>query len=113
MILWLDAHISPKIGSWLHDQFNLNAVHVRDLNLRESEDPDIFNEARKADAVVMTKDEDFVILLERLGSPPQVIWLTCGNTSNAHLKDILTETLPTVLALLEKGEPLVEITGSI
>jgi predicted nuclease of predicted toxin-antitoxin system len=25
---------------------------------------------------VLTKDSDFVLLLEQLGSPPQVLWLT-------------------------------------
>jgi predicted nuclease of predicted toxin-antitoxin system len=40
----------------------------------------------------MTKDSDFVALLDRFGPPPQVIWITCGNTSNARLKEILTIT---------------------
>jgi predicted nuclease of predicted toxin-antitoxin system len=52
-----------------------------------------------------------VELLERLGPPPQVIWLTCGNTSNANLQSILTVTLPKAIALLQAGEKLVEITG--
>jgi predicted nuclease of predicted toxin-antitoxin system len=60
----------------------------------------------------MTKDRDFVELVERYGSPPQVIWLTCGNTSNARLKEILTVTLPDALELLRSGERLVEITGN-
>jgi predicted nuclease of predicted toxin-antitoxin system len=60
----------------------------------------------------MTKDRDFVDFVERYGSPPQVIWLTCGNTSNARLKEILTATLPDALELLRSGERLVEITGN-
>ena len=39
----------------------------------------------------MTKDSDFVLLLDKLGAPPQVIWVTCGNTSNARLKEVLNE----------------------
>jgi len=46
----------------------------------------IFNEAKKADTIVITKYIDFSILQERLGSPPKIIWLTCGNTSNKRLK---------------------------
>ncbi len=112
MTLWLDAHVSPKLVPWFHDQFNLEAVHVRDLKLREAEDPDIFEAARNANAVVMTKDEDFVLLVERLGPPPQVIWLTFGNTSNTRVKEILMQALPIAVESLEKGEPLVEITGT-
>ncbi|WP_331001431.1 DUF5615 family PIN-like protein [Nostoc sp. WHI] len=50
-------------------------------------------------------------LVDRLGTPPQVIWLTCGNTSNARLKEILNSTLPEALELLRSGEALVEIRG--
>lgn len=57
----------------------------------------------------MTKDSDFIDLLERHGPPPQIIWLRCGNTSNARLKQLLTRALPPVLEILGGGEPLVEI----
>ena len=51
MILWLDAHISPKLVPWIHDTFGMDVLHVRDLGLRETEDPDIFYKARAADAI--------------------------------------------------------------
>jgi len=44
-----------------------------------------------------------------LGSPPQIIWLRCGNTSNERLREIFQRTLHNALALLEAGEVLVEI----
>lgn len=109
MIIWVDAQLSPVIASWVTKTFALTAYAVRDLGLREATDRQIFLSARGASAVVMTKDGDFVRLLEELGPPPQVIWLTCGNTSNAHLKQILTGALPRAVKLLESGEPLVEI----
>ena len=59
---------------------------------------------------MLTKDRDFVLLLERLGPPPQIVWLTIGNTSNAHLTRILSKSLGSAFDLLGKGEPLVEIT---
>ena len=57
----------------------------------------------------MSKDRDFVALLERHGPPPQVIWMTCGNTSNQRLRDVLRRSLPETVKLLEDGEALVEI----
>lgn len=51
-------------------------------------------------------------MVVRQGAPPQVIWLTCGNTSNASLKSMLTVTLSSALELLRAGEPLVEIGDS-
>ena len=59
----------------------------------------------------MTKDSDFVDLVERLGPPPKIIWLTCGNTSNARLREILSATLLQALELLRTDETLVEIRG--
>ena len=42
-----------------------------------------------------------------------VLWVTCGNTSNASLREILTKRLSTAIALLQKGEPLIEISDAI
>lgn len=60
----------------------------------------------------MTKDADFMRLLEKHGAPPQVIWITCGNTSNARMREVLVEALPKALAILDQGESLIEISGS-
>jgi predicted nuclease of predicted toxin-antitoxin system len=109
MTLWLDAQLPPALAAWIAATFGVEARAVRDLGLRDAKDPPIFQAARAAGAVVMTKDRDFVELLRRLGPPPKVIWVTCGNTSNARLRDILTRVLPAALALLERGESLVEI----
>ena len=109
MILWLDAQISPRLCSWIAQRFAVEAVHVRDLGLREAEDPQIFERARTAGVVVLTKDQDFVELVRRLGTPPQVLWLTCGNMPNARLKAVLLGTLRDALDLLHQGEAFVEI----
>ena len=113
MTLWIDAHISPQLAPWIHDTFGIDVFHVRDLDLREAEDPDIFYKTREADAIVITKDRDFVELLERLGSPPKIIWCTCGNTSNARLRTIFSKTLSDALNLLNQGERLVEISDTV
>ena len=94
---------------WIARQFGVEAKHVRDLDLRQSEDAEIFDRARKAGVVVFTKDEDFVELVRRLGTPPQVLWLRCGNMSNARLKNLLDRTLPDAIELLDHSEPIVEI----
>ena len=109
--LWVDAQLSPSLAGWLRRTFGVDAEAVRDLGLRDAEDPDIFARARSAGAAVLTKDSDFVTLLERYGAPPQVVWLTCGNTSNAHLRVLLATAWPRVAALLAAGEPLVEVSG--
>ena len=110
MIIWTDAQLFPAIAVWIENNFDVEAVALRDLGLRDAEDLEIFEEAKKAGAVVLTKDSDFVSLLERLDAPPKIIWLTCGNTSNANLKIILSKTLQDAIDFLERGENIIEIS---
>lgn len=109
MTIWVDAQLSPAIATWITNRLGVTAVALRDLGLRDAEDPEIFETAKAQGVIIMTKDRDFVNLVDRLGSPPQIIWLTCGNTSNARLQEILSATLLDALELLRAGEALVEI----
>jgi predicted nuclease of predicted toxin-antitoxin system len=111
MTVWIDAQLPPGIAAWIKQNFSINAFALRDLGLRDAEDIDIFKAAKIADAVIMTKDSDFLNLLNKFGPPPQVLWLTCGNTSNQHLQQILAVALPEALIMLEKNEKLIEIGG--
>ena len=65
--------------------------------------------ARAAGVVVVTKDLDFVEMVERLGPPPQVLWLTCGNTSNRQLRRIFDRRFREVKEMFDSGESLVEV----
>jgi predicted nuclease of predicted toxin-antitoxin system len=109
--VWIDAQVSPALARWLREELGVDAVAVRELGMRTAEDPEIFAGARHEGAVVLTKDSDFVDLVARIGPPPQIIWLTCGNTSNAYLRGILRNAWPHINALLAAGEPLVEVGG--
>jgi len=111
--LWIDAQLSPALAEWIGEALGIEAAAVRDLGLAEADDRDIFDAARNADAVVMTKDRDFVELLDRLGPPPQVIWLTCGNTSNAYLRALLGRSWTTINRLIASGEALVEVSAGM
>ena len=57
----------------------------------------------------MTKDTDFVGLLDQHGPPPQLMLVTCGNTSNARLRRLIEDAWPAILPMLERGEALIEI----
>lgn len=111
MIIWIDAQLSPSIVRWISEEFQIEAVAVRDLGLRDATDEEIFAAARKESVIIMTKDADFPQLLEAKGPPPKIIWLTCGNTSNVYLKTILKKTLRKTIEFLDSGENLVEISN--
>ena len=112
MTIWIDAQLSPAIASWMRQNFPVDAVALRDIGLRDAEDEEIFVAAKSQGVVLLTKDSDFLDLLDRFGPPPQVLWLTCGNTSNAHLKQILSATLAEAITLLEAGERLIDVSDA-
>ncbi len=113
MTVWIDAQLSPDLAIWFQRSLSVTAIPVRELQLRDATDEAIFQAARVAKAVVLTKDSDFVRLLERRGPPPQVVWLTCGNTSNLALTRILERSWEAVSAMIAAGEALVEISGAL
>lgn len=110
-MIWVDAHLSPALARWITAECQHPARPVRDLGLRQAKDQQIFDAARQPGIIILTKDADFAELVERLGPPPQVLWLTCGNTGEAALRVLLKTALPRALQLLEQGECLVEISG--
>ncbi|MEM9830351.1 MAG: DUF5615 family PIN-like protein [Bacteroidota bacterium] len=109
MTILVDAQLSPHLAPWITRTFSIEAFSVGYLGYRDAADTEIFEYARTAGAIVMTKDDDFVRLHYQQGSPPKIIWLTCGNTSNDHIKKILRNKLPQVLEMLNTSD-LVELT---
>lgn len=107
MTIWLDNHLSPALARWIAERFGEACIQVRDLG--RAPDRDVFSAAQGAARVLVTKDADVAELVARLGPPPAIILLTCGNTSTAHLRTILASRLSTALDLIATGEPLVEI----
>lgn len=112
MTIWIDAQLSPSLALWINQ--SLEGIEARSLwalGLRDALDMDIFQQAKKAGVILMTKDDDFVQLVQTFGPPPAIILVNCGNTSNARMRGILSRQLNFILELIKGGEPLVEITG--
>ncbi|ELR99773.1 DUF5615 family PIN-like protein [Gloeocapsa sp. PCC 73106] len=112
MKFWIDAQLPPSLANWLKENFQVEAWALRDLGLRDAEDMDIFNSAKNQTIVIITKDSDFIELVTRFGTPPQILWVTCGNVTNRNLKEIFQQTFSKATNLLEEGEAVVEIGDS-
>lgn len=111
--IWIDAQLSPSLAAWVNSNYtHIQAQSVRALGLRDATDIEIFKQAKEKQAIVMTKDDDFIRLLEQLGTPPAIIWITAGNTSNAKMQEILSMHLEKAVELIKAGEPLIEISKS-
>ncbi len=104
----VDAQLPPALARWLVSEGH-DASHVLDHGLESAPDEQIWAYAKKADAALITKDEDFSILAARETGGPKVVWIRRGNVSRRELLLWLGPLLPDVCKALEQGEILVEI----
>lgn len=109
MKFWLDAQLPPSLAIWLTETFAVEAIALRSIGLRDASDQEIFKAAGQASTTAITKDSDFAELIYRLGAPPKIVWITCGNSSNAHIRQLLGSTFLDAMKPLETGETIVEI----
>ncbi|HEY0412382.1 MAG TPA: DUF5615 family PIN-like protein [Allosphingosinicella sp.] len=101
----IDAQLPPGLCGWLQAKGH-QAEHVFALKMARASDAEIAARASEAGAVLISKDEDF--LMSRGGGDLQFLWLRCGNMTNRALGEWLEPRWSVVEAMLEQGEALVE-----
>lgn len=109
MKFWVDAQLPPALAQWLAEHHGVEARSLRDLGMRDAADAEIFEAARQQGIVVISKDSDFVDLVSRHGTPPQLLWVTCGNVTNRRLQAVFDKTFAEAIFALKAGQPIVEI----
>jgi predicted nuclease of predicted toxin-antitoxin system len=108
--IWLDNHLSPALARWIETTVGMPCRAIRDLGLARASDRDVFEAARAGRVqAILTKDRDFAELGARLGPAPGIILLTTGNATTANLIRVLSPHLGAALAMIERGDPVVEI----
>src|SRR5215217_9119277 len=99
----VDAQLPPALARHLMD-LGHHAEHVAELGLERAPDREIHDCAVSRSAILITKDEDFVIQRAFQGGGPVIIWMRIGNTSKRELLARVTRAWPAILAALERGE---------
>ena len=110
MTFWIDANLDPDLAAWLGARYRIIAKPIREIGLREAADSMLIAAAKRfGDIVIITKDADFGAYAKRHGSPPQCLWLRCGNLSTVQMQSWLAVAFPDALRRLELAEACVEI----
>lgn len=107
-VYWIDAQLPLALARWICAR-GVVARHVMELDLLETPDHEIFTHARASGSVIISKDEDFVRLLEQYGPPPRVVWVTVGNVRNVALLALFERVWDEVCRQLDANEALVEV----
>ena len=90
---------------------DIKASHVTEIGLAAAPDSVIWSHAAATDAVLVTKDEDFVLLRALDNRGPAVIWVPLGNTTNRVLSERFAEKFPEIVAALARGNTIIEISA--
>lgn len=101
----VDAQLPPVLCVWLRERGHA-AVHVSEIGMLAAKDAALASRAEAEGEVLVTKDEDFVVL--RLPDRFALLWLRCGNATNAALAVWLEPRWERISGLLEGGERFVE-----
>jgi predicted nuclease of predicted toxin-antitoxin system len=88
MKLLFDENLSPKLPNRLRDLFP-NSLHVRDVGMKATNDPVVWNYAKDNNLMIVSKDSDMHDLSLIFGNPPKVIWLRLGNCSTLQIENLL------------------------
>ena len=109
MKILLDANISWKLVNKLKPIFG-ECAHVDLIGLNvPADDIDIWNYAFENDYVIITKDNDFLDLLELKGYPPKIVLLRTGNNSSTGLMELLINKKSMIEDLKNNEYGLLEI----
>lgn len=102
----IDAQLPPALCGWLRERGH-QAVHVFEIGMVAASDAEIAARAEADDAVLVSKDEDFITL--RLPDRFAFLWLRCGNASNRALLEWLEPRWTQTETLLAARERFVEV----
>jgi predicted nuclease of predicted toxin-antitoxin system len=86
--LLFDENLSHKLVRALEDLFP-GSEHARTLGLKAADDRLIWEQAKRDDLSIVSKDSDFYQRSLLFGHPPKVIWIRRGNCSTVAVEAIL------------------------
>ena len=104
----IDAQLPPQLCKFFVERGHV-ANHVFESFQRDADDDVIFDFAKLASLVVVTKDDDFVRRSDALDAPSQILWLRIGNCRNPALFAALASAWANIVAARERGERVVEL----
>ena len=106
----IDAQLPPRLAEWIRGRGH-EVVHVREVDLVQAADGRIWDLALTTDAVIVTKDRDFMQWCLVRRPAPQIVWLKFGNIGTAALIARVEMAWPKIVAGLERRLQVVQVGG--
>jgi predicted nuclease of predicted toxin-antitoxin system len=97
MKVLFDQNLSPRLAMALQPLLP-GSAHVRDFQLQEAEDWEVWNHAAIYGFAIATKDTDFLHRSYIQGHPPKVIYIAVGNCTTARVEQLFRSYLAELTA---------------
>ena len=91
MRLLFDQNLSYRLVARLSDVYD--SQHVRDVEMKEVPDTEVWNYARREGFTIVSKDADFHQRSLVFGFPPKVVWVKLGNCSTKSVEQLLRDSV--------------------
>ncbi len=99
MKLLLDQNLSHRLAGRLDDLFP-QSTHVRLVQLDRASDDKLWEYAKSNGYCIVTQDADFAERSRLYGSPPNVVWLRCGNCTPLQVERMLRQNAPVIIEMI-------------
>ncbi len=101
MKLLLDSNISFRLAKYLEPYFS-EIIHVDHCVLiAPATDLAIWEYAYQNNLIIVTKDDDYLDILNLKGFPPKIVLLKIGNQKNKYILQSLTDNINDIVDLFE------------
>lgn len=105
----IDGNLPPKLSGLFQGRGH-DAAHIKDLAMDRARDIEIWKQANREHAVIVTKDKDFASLaISRADACPVILVRTVNVRSKALLARF-ESALKDLVCALDNGETLIELT---
>lgn len=105
MKLLFDNNLSINLPRTVVSNFP-DSKHISELAIERSTDRQLFDFAGKNNFTIVTKDKDFYHLLNTLGPPPKIVWLSIGNCSNKKVIELFAKHQKQIAEFIKSSRSL-------
>jgi len=104
----VDAQLPLTLAKWLRGR-DCDALHVLECDRAQTKDRDLWTFAEQEERIVISKDEDFLILACRPGDTGRLLWIRLGNCRTSTLLTVLNRQWETIARAFQEGQQIVEV----
>ena len=104
----VDSQLPPALARFLSSR-GVDCIHVLDVDLASASDRTIWKYALLMNLIIISKDEDFLHMVNTSASEGRFVWIRVGNCSKRKLLADVESVWPKIEARLQAGERIVEL----